>query len=252
MNIQRGYEIMNEFLFDSTIISSIIAVLGTLLAGYVTSFTAVKLKKKNEELQENQFKLIRTVGEKSEIRKLELLKELKDDLPQGTDFNDILYTIGTGNLNIPIVSSRSEKDEDLESFETLITSYHNQALNQSSVQFWFSIIASVVGFILIIYMMLTAKTATQLDYVVRAIPGIMIECVAGLFFKQATETRKRATDFFDKLRSDKQIAKGIIIANSIEDNTLKSVTKSQIALMMAGIDCEKIDLIELIKTGFQN
>jgi len=42
------------------------------------------------------------------------------------------------------------------------------------------------------------------------------------------------------LRTDKEIAKGILIADSIEDDKLKSVIKSQIALKMSGIELKRL------------
>ncbi len=237
-------------LLSSDFINIAVAGLGTVIAGYATTYIAYKSQKQKRALDEKQLEMVKSFEEKSELRKLEIIRDLKSDLPEDTSLNDILYAISAGAIDIPVKLSSSE-DNELVVFEELMSSYHNQALNQSSIQFWFSIMASVGGFVLIAYMLLSVENVSEIEYVTRALPGVMIELVAGLFFKQATDTRKRATDYFDKLRADKQVAKGIIIANSIEDKLLKSIAKTQIALNLSGIETEKLDLLNLIKSKNQ-
>jgi hypothetical protein len=43
--------------------------------------------------------------------------------------------------------------------EKLITSYHDQALFQAKMQFWFSVVAATVGFVFIIYKVVAAQAA---------------------------------------------------------------------------------------------
>jgi len=44
----------------------------------------------------------------------------------------------------------------------------------------------------------------------------MIDSVAYLFFKQASETRQRATEFYDRLRTDKKNTESINLIAHIE------------------------------------
>ena len=122
-----------------------------------------------------------------------------------------------------------------EKLDQLIQNHHSQALSQSKIQFWFSLIAAVVGFIFIIIMVCLASTNVWYEYIVRILPGAIIEAVSVLFFSQSRETRERASDFLNRLREDKQYEKGIAIAESISDEKLKSILKAEIALRLCGI-----------------
>lgn len=125
--------------------------------------------------------------------------------------------------------------------ELLVNNYHEQALSQARVQFWFSVVAATLGFIWILY----AGTGIQADKpgtVSKTIPGIVMDAVAFLFFKQAAETRQRATELYDRLRKDKQLTESSSIVASIEDTRLRSAVKAQLALHMSGLEPKPIDL----------
>lgn|SRR4029077_18022313 len=62
------------------------------------------------------------------------------------------------------------------------------------------------------------------------------------FFKQAAEIRQRATELYDRLRQDKQVAESSAIVASIEDVHLRSAVKAQLALHMSGLQPNAIDL----------
>lgn len=69
-----------------------------------------------------------------------------------------------------------------------------------------------------------------------------MDAVAFLFFRQAKETRQRATELYDKLRLDKKIAESATLVASIEDTRLRSAVKAQLALHMSGLEPNPIDL----------
>jgi len=123
----------------------------------------------------------------------------------------------------------------------LVNDYQRQALSQSRAQFWFSVAAAVGGFVLISYMVVTSarEGANELELAVSAVPGILVEAVAALFFTQAREIRQRATELYDRLRSDSQQSSAIQLANSIESETLRSELKVQLALHFAGINVSR-------------
>lgn len=129
---------------------------------------------------------------------------------------------------------REQADQEIASVEVLIQSHQKQALAQASIQFWFSVFAATLGFGLIIgsaiYSFGVSDSSTA---VIRSVPGIVIEAVAALFFKQATETRQRATDFYDRLRNDSNKDEAIALASKIEDVTLRSAVQAEIALHLA-------------------
>jgi len=125
--------------------------------------------------------------------------------------------------------------------ERLISSYHEQALGQARAQFWFSVAAATIGFVWILW----AGSGIDPSHAVsamRTIPGMILDAVAFLFFRQAAETRQRATDLYDRLRRDKQMSESAALVASIEDGRLRSVVKAQLALHMSGLAPNAIDL----------
>lgn len=118
----------------------------------------------------------------------------------------------------------------------LLNLYYRQALQQSNIQFWFSILAAVVGFAFIILAILLFNGSEWYDFVFKVFPGTVIEVVSALFINQAKETREKATAFFAKLNYQMQIDKSVEIANSIENEELRSEVKSKIALHIIDMD----------------
>ena len=131
--------------------------------------------------------------------------------------------------------------------EELISSYHRQALSQAGIQFYFSVVAAAIGFGIIMYMALTKSASGELELILKSLPGVAISSVAGLFFKQAGESRQRATELYDRLRTDKQLKGAVSLINSIDDVRIKSIIKAQIAMSMAGLKYDPISIADLIK-----
>jgi len=132
------------------------------------------------------------------------------------------------NLNVT-----SKKFDDR--IEGLIQNHHEQAITQSVIQFWFSLIASVVGFVFIIVIVAVSEELQWYEYIVKTLPGVIIEAVSVLFFSQSKETRERASDFLNRLREDRQYAKSINLVETISDEKLRSLIKAEIALHLCGI-----------------
>lgn len=129
---------------------------------------------------------------------------------------------------------KKEQDPTWSLVEGLIDSYHKQALRQAGTQFWFSLIAASLGFISVFIVFFTGQSFT--DKALGAIPGIAVDLVSALFFKQAEHTRERATALYDRLRKDNERTVAIDLINSIEDAELQSVIKAQLALKIGGVD----------------
>ena len=136
--------------------------------------------------------------------------------------------------------------------EELISSYHRQALSQAGIQFYFSVVAAAIGFGIIVYIVLTRNTSSEFELVLKSLPGVAISSVAGLFFKQAGETRKRATELYDRLRTDKYMKQAISLVDSIDDFKIKSVIKAQMVLNMAGVKYDPISMTDLLNKIFYN
>jgi Flp pilus assembly protein TadB len=132
----------------------------------------------------------------------------------------------------PQGTAKVEYDETI---EALITNHHEQALREASTQFWFSLVAACVGFVFIAITFFISKDAEWISKLVTAIPGVIIEAVSALFFSQSKETRERSSDFLNRLREDRKFDKGIEIANTIQDDALKSKMLATIALSLCSI-----------------
>lgn len=194
---------------------------------------------------------------------IEKLKSLEvDDSPRDGDANSDIGAHGVSASNVisgvqVVVSDRSllsTAQVSTKWIEELFQSYHGQALDQAAVQFWFSILAATAGFSLIVYQVILSTGTAGVsagDVALRAAPGGVIDAVAALFFKQAAETRQRATELFDRLRTDNQRGEALQIANSIDDSGVRSSIKAQLALHIAGItpSKESSDLILNFMTG---
>jgi hypothetical protein len=158
------------------------------------------------------------------------------------DLNKAVGTLTT------LVHDIVEEKRQGPAIEALISGYHEQALNQSSTQFWFSVTAATIGFGWILYTGLDIRT-DDLATVFRTVPGVIMDAVAFLFFKQASETRQRATDLYDRLRRDKQSTDSIMLVESIEDVRVRSAVKAQMALHMSGLEPSPINLTQFLSTG---
>lgn len=152
--------------------------------------------------------------------------------------------VGAGERNARLGRNYDDK------LEKLIQSHHEQALQQSLIQFWFSLGAAVAGFVFIICTVFFSKSTEWYEYIVKALPGGIIEIVSVLFFSQSRETRERASDFLNRLREDRQYEKSIAIAETIQDEKLKSLLKAEIAMHLCGID--NIDIISKQYGELQN
>jgi hypothetical protein len=130
--------------------------------------------------------------------------------------------------------------------------YQAQALQQASVQFWFSLMAAVVGFSMIVYVVATSVNSTEFQLIVKSLPGIAVEAVAALFFTQARETRQRATELYDRLRSDRTTledrlhldtrrAQSLALVETIDDVNVRAAVKAQLALHLVGVESSLAD-----------
>lgn len=161
-------------------------------------------------------------------------KEIKHNIKNNNSSLFKYTKIGKMNNN---VETPGIKEDDL---HRLLESYHNQTLQQANIQFWFSIVTSVLGFAFIFVIIFWGEDKTWYEYILRILPGSIIEMISVLFISQARETRDRATNFFMELNYDRKIEKSIEIADSIERDEIRADVKAKIALHIIGIK-EKMD-----------
>lgn len=200
--------------------------------------------------------LIKRINHTSRIRELELkhaiienmssesedtVKKAITRIPEGVNEDEFFDRLKKELLEISYIQLKDDnKQNEDNSLYKFLESHHSQALQQSNVQFWFSIFAASIGFIFIIVMICTSSGSEWYEIIVKVLPGAIIDAISVLFFNQAHETRDRAADFFKELNYDKQVAKSVAIADVIEDKAIKATVQARIALHIAGLKDEEI------------
>lgn len=236
------------------ILTTLIAGLITALLGLVTSLLANRARERGRRHGEEIERLAQTISVQTEAdletQRARALEALVAKLPPATDASELLSALRAAVAStIALQPAKPPAEAPHQGpwaiVEDLVQGYHRQALDQARVQFWFSVAAATVGFALIIFMVTTAQTAQNLEFVLKVLPGAVISSVAALFFRQAGETRQRATALYDRLRSDNQKTQAMELVANIEDQTVKSVVRAQLALHMAGLVVGDLDTAAL-------
>ena len=152
----------------------------------------------------------------------EMAQALRAELPADFDADVVAAKVAELGGAHPVVQQLVRTENKL--IESLVNSYHQQALFQASVQFWFSVIAATVGFLYILY----AAADFQADNwasLLKVLPGVVIDAVAVLFFRQAEQTRQRATELYDRLRIDSNTLVAKEVLSSIEEVKIRSIAE---------------------------
>ena len=120
--------------------------------------------------------------------------------------------------------------------------YHANSLAQSKISFWFSIGAALVGFLVIVISLLYVffSDSNINTGIIGLTSGAIIDAVAALFFAQSNQARRLMTDFFDKLRKDRQFNESLRLTESISDENIQSLIKAQLSLFFAGFPASSI------------
>jgi hypothetical protein len=150
----------------------------------------------------------------------------------------------------------------------LLQEYHSQGLAQSKISFWFSLIFAAIGFIIIIFSVLTYVLASEASPesvslfdkagkpIFAVVAGTIIDAVAALFFVQSNKARQLMTEFFDKLRVDRKLDESLNVLSMIENKTIGSRVKALLALNFAEVNVsddifQRIVAME-VSTNMQN
>jgi hypothetical protein len=234
-------------MFETVIAKIVIEVFAPIIA---TAFSAIaaqlllrRRRKTEDSLARDQAsKLAEAYKLEGDANRASVFLEITKRLPPDQQSVDRLAA--TLEKLVSEVDTRSGKaPEEFSAVEGLISSYHEQALSQARVQFWFSVVAATVGFLWILAAGMDIRP-DQLGTILKTTPGIVMDAVAFLFLKQAAETRQRATELYDRLRTDKQSSEAMKLVASIEDPIIRSAVQAQIALHKAGLAPTPIDIMK--------
>ena len=227
-------------------IISVIAGLITAIVGVLANLLADKVNKRAKLEKEKLEELLASSESRAEDAKLMLMEALSEKLPPDLKPEDLSEKLSS-QLKIAgdvVINNVIKQDSQL--IEELVNSYHQQALSQARVQFWFSVIAATVGFGYILYSA-SAFSADNWATILKTLPGVVIDAVALLFFRQAEQTRQRATELYDRLRTDSQAIMAKDLLSSIEDTKIRSIAQAQIALHLSGVATKDFDVSTLIE-----
>lgn len=225
-------------------LTTILTGVAGLLAAVVTQWIAIRFKKQSEQVKVEAERIAEALRSETAARRAAALEVVAQNLPndpeRAKEIEAVLEKL-VARLSVATPAAGSVAS----AVENLISSYHEQALSQARVQFWFSVVAATVGFIWILYAGMDIKSESA-SSLMKTLPGVVMDAVAFLFFRQASETRQRATELYDRLRNDKQMAEAAKIVAEIADEKVRGVVQAQIALHMAGVQQSPIDLSSVL------
>ena len=227
-------------------ILSILAGLITLIAGFLTNIISEKANKKTKLEKEKFEELLSSSESRAEEARLILMEALSEKLPPDITPEDLTEKLSSQLKIAGDVVINNVIKQDTQFIEELVNSYHQQALSQARVQFWFSVIAATIGFGFILYSSFEFS-AENWATILKILPGVVIDAVALLFFRQAEQTRQRATELYDRLRSDSQAIMAKDLLSSIEDTKIRSIAQAQIAMRLSGVTTKEFDVSTLIE-----
>jgi hypothetical protein len=229
----------------------IVTAVGTVFAGLIANILGKISKKEKKQVEQ----IAGAVTGQAQAMREKTLQTLIEKLPNGTEVDkvkDIMRDFAHESRqinNISIVNNAgNDSGEAMPLVEGLINGYHRQALHQAKVQFYFSVVAAAVGIAIIIGSLLQIDPQ-NLASLTKALPGTVIDAVAFLFFKQAEATRQRATELYDRLRNDNVQYHSMRTVEEISDPLIKNVVRAQLALHMAGLKPEVVNLQSLLSVA---
>ena len=229
---------MTESMIRDLLMSVVFGAI-TMLAGFVVVWIQNRQRKLNAHEEKKLDTIAKTVEAELNLQKTVLLEKATKNVAGHYSDDQLRYF--SEEIKNAIAAIPDQHNPEQTAVETLISNYHEQALGQTKVQFWFSLVAACAGLLWILYAGL--KIIPQQPSSTWAIlPGVVIDAVAFLFFRQASETRKRATELYDRLRIDRQLRDSASRIASIDDPRVRNVVNAQIALQMSGLQPTPIDL----------
>lgn len=229
-----------ELEFLTTIFTGVAA----LCAAIVSQWVAMRYKKQSDLVKGEADRIAEALKSEEAARRAAALEAVVQKLPgESEKAKEIEEFLEKLLVRLPVTTPAVGSVAS--AVENLISSYHEQALSQARVQFWFSVVAATVGFIWILYAGMDIKSESA-SSLLKTLPGVVMNAVAFLFFRQASETRQRATELYDRLRKDKQMAEAASLVVEITDERVRGVVQAQIVLHMAGLQQSPIDLSSIL------
>lgn len=215
-------------------IFSFAALLSTLFSLFTTRYFSIESKKKSlDEYKDKVQSLIKSISEEKLVN---------------------------GNSDTPTTITVNKKTDNYEDnlielavHQTFMELHQKQAINHSRIQFYTGLIMSMIGFILIIYVVIIALSSNNnLTSAITIVGSIVFEGISILFLKESNRLRQSAKEYHDNLSENNRQLQALKIAESIENPEIKSAIKAQLALHLIGIHSENIDTTKILEAMSKN
>lgn len=132
-----------------------------------------------------------------------------------------------------------------------LDNYYAQVLTQSKAAFWFSLMFASMGFMVIIAAAMTYSDGKITATVIQGIAGVIIDSVAALFFVQSKRAQVSMSEYFEKLRKDRQKVESRKLCDEISDPKLKDELRTRLALYYAGVEDYEQEAKRIIEAASQ-
>ena len=143
------------------------------------------------------------------------------------------------NRNVEFCKAQGEKDLTLLEKSNTIQikeNYYSQGLKQAKIGFYFGLIGSTIGLLVIIVFLVFAE-----DKLWGTCLGVITEAVSLLIFKISDDALERMGKFFDKLSKDSNIIKSIELSKSIKKDDTRDELRIKLALFLVGMNEDKVE-----------
>jgi hypothetical protein len=137
-------------------------------------------------------------------------------------------------------------------FETeQLARYYAQVLAQAKISFWFSLVFASLGFLVIVSSALMYADSRLGSTVASFTAGVIMDAVAALFFVQSRNAQTSMSQFFDKLRRDRQQAESRKLLEDVSNDAAKDALRIQLALHYAEVEGSKEIAKSIVDTCLQ-
>lgn len=114
--------------------------------------------------------------------------------------------------------------------------YHAQSLGQNKTMFNISLAGAMLGFGVIITGVILALLGMTDAAILGTVSGVVMEAVAGLFFRESNRARSLMRDFFDSLRVDikneRDLRTALTLVDQVETPATRDALRGAISLRL--------------------
>ena len=137
---------------------------------------------------------------------------------------------------VDFIRSVTTSDSEKIPFETeQLANYYSQVLAQSKVSFWFSLVFASIGFFIIVLAAFMHSEADTGSTIARFVAGGVVDAVAALFFVQSKRAQEAMSEFFDKLRRDRNHVEARKLCESLGSGETRDALRVRLALHYAEV-----------------